>query len=82
MRGLFGPKKWPTCGTFGESGLLRTAERSSLTRISRAVSIMHVDVQCSMVGPVRLRKQGSRPEPASRGSALSWLRCCSGQANR
>lgn len=49
IRGLFGPKKWPICGTLEEGGPLRTAKQRSLTRISRAVGTMHagVEIWCS-----------------------------------
>ncbi|MGW5658565.1 BTAD domain-containing putative transcriptional regulator [Streptomyces sp. NPDC003758] len=38
---------------------MRTAKQSSLTRISRAVGTMHAGVQFSVLGPVRLHRQGS-----------------------
>lgn len=57
-RGLFGPENWPICGMFGESGPLQTANQPSLTRIARAVGTMHASVEFSVLGPVRLHKQG------------------------
>lgn len=48
----------PICGTFGESGPLRAAKQPSLTRIFRAVGTMHAGVEFSVLGPVRLHKQG------------------------
>src|SRR4051794_19501840 len=42
----------------GESGPQRTAKQRSLTRISRAVGTMHAGVEFSVLGPVRLHKQG------------------------
>lgn len=46
----------------GGDGPLRTARQPSLTGISRAVSTMHVGVQFSVLGPVRLHRQGGEAE--------------------
>lgn len=53
-----GQKIGPICGTFEKSGPLRTAKQSSLTRIPKAVDTMYAGVRFSVLGPVRLHRQG------------------------